>query len=120
MKYRPVRREPIAEYSALLPPKEIEPYLSSDVAVDSLEPTMDQWLGWAFTPPTTLNPRASHRTAIPLWITGLTLLSVPIRAVDLSQYSPVYRRHKVLWLHDSHVSNVFQAFLQSQNHDSYL
>lgn len=45
MKYRPVRREPIAEYSALLPPKEIEPYLSSDVAVDSLEPTMDQWLG---------------------------------------------------------------------------
>src|SRR5690349_16472738 len=59
-KYRPVKLAPIAEYSALLPPKEIGPCLSSDVAVDSLEPTMDQWLGWAFTPPTTLNPGTSH------------------------------------------------------------
>lgn len=65
-KYRPVRREPIAEYSALLPPKEIGPCLSSDVAVDSLEPTMDQWLGWAFTPPTTLNPEPSHPQAVAL------------------------------------------------------
>jgi len=63
-KYRPVRLTPIAEYSALLPPKEIGPCLSSDVAVDSLEPTMDQWLGWAFTPPTTLNPGPSHPQAV--------------------------------------------------------
>jgi hypothetical protein len=75
-KYRPVRLTPIAEYSALLPPKEIGSCLSSDVAVDSLEPTMDQWLGWAFTPPTTLNPGTGHRRAKFLSYSGVGTAAV--------------------------------------------
>jgi len=120
-KYRPVRRKPIAEYSALLPPKEIGPCLSSDVAVDSLEPTMDQWLGWAFTPPTTLNPGTSHPGADHLLSSGVGITACFQTPGEVSAYySPVHRTPEDSDGRDSHVSNVFQAFLQSQNHDSYL